>query len=219
MDLRLTSGPFLFDPANRLRCTKCGDSGWVVDGHAAGLAWTEKKALGKVAKGGPPPLPPGWSRSGTVPTDGWDVESWRAVLAENLDQARHVEHQRLGFAGLYGGLSVAASVGALFADPEGLGRWGLVVAFAFMALYTMFQFLLSLKLSKAFQHNMEHVSLALALAPPRAQAARVALFRPMTGMLWFRRWRKVRVSEFFPAFYALLAMFWLGAAVLALLVT
>jgi len=213
--IEFTKGPFGFDPSGNLRCSKCGSYGWEVDGKVAGIPWNEKQRLRPRSPDSMERLPTGWHPSGEIDSSGLPFNIWNQLLRQTWLQIRHVETQRLSYATLFGGVSVA---GAVFTITTGqaLGNF-LVAVFIALAAYSFLQSLLTEKLGQAVEHDQEHINLLIALSPVDPGLVSAGMFRPMDGMIVRGTWRSVMTRRLIPLLYRLMSIGWLLAAIVVVI--
>lgn len=204
--------PFGFDASGRIRCAKCGDAGWRVDGAQSGLSFAEKQGLHPARVGNRLALPKSWSRSGKFDTSAVQMDAWLTVLEQNVEQVRHVDNMRMKLMAVYGGLSAVAGGVSFISDLDGYTQ-----SFIFLGIagVTLIQYFIHGKLGQAFEHNMDHVRLLLAIAPNGAQFAQLGLFRQMKGMIVRGEWSERRMLSLVPRLYLVIIAFWLAAAIRA----
>jgi len=205
LDLRET--PFAFDQNETIRCLKCHDAGWTIDGGTkAGLDWETKQTFDPPKQGSQYQIPDGWSRNGTYDRERLDIEAWKQMVNESWRQIRHLGKQRLAYHGLWG---TASLLGVIFMiTGEGFANWIKSLVLGMLAIYSIYQGLMVLKMSKAYRHNMEHIDLLAAVAPESANASSFGMLRSMRGMIVFNRWSGLQLSWLGPRFFAGLAVLW-----------
>lgn len=207
IELNFEGTPFAFDDAERIRCLKCHDAGWVRNqNEKAGLDWETKGELNPAIEGSDYQTPGDWKKSGNYDRSRLDVDVWTHMVEESWRQIRHLGKQRVGYVGIFGGIS---ALGVVFtvaaADVSSVVKGGVV---SLLAIYTLFHTSMSVKMAKAYEHNMEHIDLLSAIAPKEADASTFAMLRSMKGMIFRGEWRRFQQSKMVPYFYIVLFAFW-----------
>lgn len=211
--VRFQGGPFGFDEKGALRCTKCGGLRLEIDGRPlGGVPWAMKRQLCPLSDRPEKRLPKGWTLEGVLDRAEITSDTWQMLYKELWQHIRHVEGQRLGYATLYGGLSILSFVivGKVVLLPSILAGF----VFLLLGLYTLLQSLLASKLSQAVEHDHQHAELLLRIAAETTLVGTIGAFRPMDGTIVFGRWRALTTRRLVPLLYVILALCWAILAVL-----
>lgn len=212
IELQFESLPFAFDEEGNIRCLKCHNAGWRINGELqSGISWDKKQGMESIKDGDRYNLPDGWSREGEYDRDNLDVDSWKHMVNESWRQVRHLGKQRSSYVRTFGGVSV---LGLLFtivgSDIGDLVKAGI---FFILTAYTAFHTIMSLKMGRAYSHNIDHIDLLSAIRPEKADAGSFAMLRSMKGMDYRNQWRDVQLSSIVPKLYFILIFVWFAVFV------
>ena len=207
IEIEFSDIPFFFDDNDNIRCMKCHSAGWVIDGvEEAGVEWENKSDQWEEGSN-----PEDWTEVGEYDRSRLTESTWQHMVEELWRQNRHLGKQRAIFLGALGGVSVlGVAFGIFSSNVDSIVRSGIFVG---LFVFYIFQGILSYKMAKAYSHNVEHLDLLAAIAPPEIDSASFSMLRPMRGMKISGRWVKIQISRMIPIFYFVLGVVWLTLAI------
>jgi hypothetical protein len=200
--------PFFFDENGTIRCTKCHSAGWIIDDvKKSGVEWEDKSD-----RSGGDPNPDNWTKVGEYDRSKLTESTWQHMVEELWRQNRHLGKQRALFLGALGGVSVLGVAFGIFSSSvDQTVRSGIFLG---LFVFYMFQGVLSIKIAKAYSHNVEHLDLLAAIAPKEIDSVSFSMLRPMQGMEIRGKWVKIQISRLIPIFYFVLGLVWLALAII-----